>query len=97
MKIGKALIIAIALIMPFSTYAYPVNSLLKTNKVGYDVDPRFGSMNDGLTMMRFESAETHGYRREHGYDREDEGVRDNNDRYGYTWESTRDHWSYDPY
>lgn len=92
-----AVILATLFITPFSTFAYPVNNLLHSIKVGYDVDPRFGNMNDGLTMMRFESAETHGYRREHGYDREDEGVRDNNDRYGYTWESTRDHGAYDPY
>ncbi len=83
------LILAVMLaITPLACSAYPIHAF----KMNYDVDPRFGSMNDGLTMMRFESYETHGYRERHGYDREDVGMQDN-DRFGYRWESRKDSWN----
>lgn len=55
---------------------------------------RTGRYDDGFGAAHFESQETHGFYREHGYTREDEGItRDSRDRYsrelfGYTWDST---------
>lgn len=86
---GYTILLATMLsVSSITCFAYPN----LTVKVGYDIDPRFGSMNDGLTMMRFESYETHGYRERHGYDREDAGMQ-NNDRFGYSWESRNDRWN----
>ena len=79
---------AIVSITPFTCSAYLANA----TKVNNDIDPRFGSMNDGLTMMRFESYESHGYRQRHGFDREDEGMQNNRDRYGYAWDSHTEGW-----
>ena len=84
---------AIMSITPFTCSAY----LAHATKVNNDIDPRFGSMNDGLTMMRFESYETHRYRQRHGYDREDEGMQGNRDRYGYVWDSHKEGWDNSQY
>lgn len=86
MKKYIVVVAVMALIAPISSFAY------SAFKVNDDVDPRFGSMNDGFTAMRFESEETHGYYRSHGYYR-DEGYQDNHARFGYAWEKGDDAWN----
>ncbi|MGE3318043.1 MAG: hypothetical protein AB7I18_01995 [Candidatus Berkiella sp.] len=82
----KAFVVLGAIITLFSSFSLQAST-------AWD---RSGRYDDGFGAARFESQETHGFYREHGYTREDEGItRDSRDRYsrelfGYTWESTHD-------
>ena len=88
MKTYLVMLATIVSIAPLTCSAF----LVHPTKVNDDIDPRFGSMNDGLTMLRFESYETHGYKQRHGYDREDEYMKEKRERYGYVWDGRTDSW-----
>lgn len=81
----------LCLLLPFVSYAniaIPIDS--KQHKTSWE--------QDSFDAMRFERQETHGYRWRHGYDREDEGtVQANQGSYGYTWDSSRNHWHEEAY
>ncbi|MCS5710415.1 hypothetical protein [Candidatus Berkiella aquae] len=82
-----ALLFIASVAFPLATIACDCDShadryLQYNNRFGYD------NRNDGFAAYRFENLQTRGFRSYYGYDREDEGIVNNRDRFGYTWDST---------